>query len=254
MPSGRGAFIERMDAMLAEAERLTPKVLTPEEAFVADLIDRHGDNLLFLEARPGRDGRPNLLAVLDLDIDALAAETARCAALGELSVEVIDKAAWLAMRRLAASGLLSFTHQGRMLHRSAALADETARDGAAPGAGRAAGAAEAMARADRAFAMAKLLAGGDFAAEALEALAKVTRQLAAALLANRGEAPADEAGASDTDIARLVDDGALAADALSIMERVGGGLREADRIDSLIVSAGRVLAEARRNEPTLMAA
>jgi hypothetical protein len=122
MPSGRGALIERMQAMLDEPKRLAPKILSPEEVFVADLVERLSDKVLRVEARKGADGRQNLLVVLDLDAPALAAEIERGA--DGLDVEFIDKAAWLAMRRLASSGLISFSQAARPLHRSATLPDD----------------------------------------------------------------------------------------------------------------------------------
>jgi superfamily II DNA or RNA helicase len=77
MPSGRGALIERMQAMMDEPKRLAPRVLSPEEAFVADLVARLGDKVLSVESRKGAAGRQNLLVVLDLDTPALAAEIER---------------------------------------------------------------------------------------------------------------------------------------------------------------------------------
>src|ERR1700719_556699 len=41
MPSGRAAFMERMQAMMAA--RPAARVIPPEEALVADLVARHGD-------------------------------------------------------------------------------------------------------------------------------------------------------------------------------------------------------------------
>jgi hypothetical protein len=115
-------LIERMQAMLDEPKRLAPKILSPEEVFVADLVERLSDKVLRVEARKGADGRQNLLVVLDLDAPALAAEIERGA--DGLDVEFIDKAAWLAMRRLASSGLISFSQAARPLHRSATLPDD----------------------------------------------------------------------------------------------------------------------------------
>ena len=106
MPSGRGAFIERMQAMMAAPARSAPRLVSPEEEFVADLVRRLGESVALVELRGNSEGRPSLLTVLDLDRDALAAERERAS--GALPVEFIDKAAWLAMRRLAASGLLQF--------------------------------------------------------------------------------------------------------------------------------------------------
>src|SRR6516225_1155166 len=42
MPSGRAAFVERMEAMMASSPRPVVRVLPPEEVLVADLVERHG--------------------------------------------------------------------------------------------------------------------------------------------------------------------------------------------------------------------
>ncbi len=249
MPSGRGAFIERMETMVAEAARLAPRVLSPEEAFVADLTERLGERVIHIEARPGRDGRPNLLAVVDLDAHGLAAERARCAASDDLTIEVLDKDGWRALRRLADTGMLRFTHEARTLHRSAAHGEDPAQDRAA-----AASANQAMAQADRALGMARLLAGGGFGAEALDALGKATRHVAAAVLATRGEGDADDASVSEAEIRRLADAGALSAEVLDILDAAQAGEDDTGRIERALASANRVLTEARRNEPRLMAA
>ncbi|HEY6257464.1 MAG TPA: DEAD/DEAH box helicase, partial [Xanthobacteraceae bacterium] len=79
MPSGRAAMIERMQAMLQAA---APRIVPAEEALAAELTRRHGERALLIEARRRGDGRIGLLAVLDLDQEALAAESERLAAQG----------------------------------------------------------------------------------------------------------------------------------------------------------------------------
>ncbi len=64
-----------------------------------DLVRPVGDKVLLIEARDGAGGRASLLAVLDLDTEALAAEIERGA--GGLEVEYVDKATWVTMRRPA---------------------------------------------------------------------------------------------------------------------------------------------------------
>src|SRR5208282_2633241 len=121
MPSGRAAMIERMQAMMQAEVSVTPRILSPEEAFTEELRRRHGERALLIEARTDRDGRVRLLAVLDLEGEALAAEAKRQEARREvgLAVEVIDRPTWLAMLRLAASGMIALAEgQSRVLHRS----------------------------------------------------------------------------------------------------------------------------------------
>ena len=102
----------------------TPRIV-PEEAFAEELRRRHGERALLIEARTGGDGRVGLLAVLDLEGEALADEAKRHEARREVgpAVEVIDRPTWLAMRRLAASGMITLAEgQSRVLHQSPALA------------------------------------------------------------------------------------------------------------------------------------
>jgi hypothetical protein len=122
MPSGRGALIERMKAAMQVAEA-APRIVPADEAIAADLASRHGERALLVEARERGDGAVQLLAVLDLEKDALAVEAARLAAAmaeGALPVEVIDRATWACVERLQAIGLLQRTETpARVLHRAA---------------------------------------------------------------------------------------------------------------------------------------
>ncbi|NJL09184.1 MAG: DEAD/DEAH box helicase, partial [Methylacidiphilales bacterium] len=79
MPSGRGAMIERMQAMMEAAEKAAPRIVSPDEAIAEELKRRHGAAALLIEARQGGDGRVRVLAVLDLNAEALAAEQKRLA-------------------------------------------------------------------------------------------------------------------------------------------------------------------------------
>jgi superfamily II DNA or RNA helicase len=246
MPSGRGAFIERMQAMMAAPTRSAARIISPEDEFVADLLRRLGDSVALVELRRDGEGRASLLAVLDLDRDALAAERER--ADGALPVEFVDKAAWLAMRRLAAAGLLQFTHEARTLHRSPVLPIEAI--GAEPGDEKA---SEAMAEADRTLRMAKVLAAGGFPEEAAPLLARTLRSVAAALTAKRGGKLADSG--AEGDIRRLVKEAALPTEALAVFEatNLGAPSLTASEVDPLIAATTRILASVRRNEPSLSA-
>ena len=249
MPSGRGAFIERMQAMMDLPARGAPRVVSPQEAFVADLVGRLGDKALLVEERQSGDGGACLLVVLDAPASALAAEAARAAGQGAIAVEILDLATWRTMRRLAATGLLQFTHEAKQLHRSAALALE------APVATFAGRGAQAMAQADRALRMARTLADGGFPEEAPPLLAKSLHAMAAALLATRGESASEAQGATSADISRLVDCGALPAEALTLRDATLSLPRDADlnEVTPLFAATTRILAEIGRNEPALAA-
>jgi hypothetical protein len=213
MPSGRAAFIERMQAMMEAAEKAAPRILSAEEAVAEDLLRRHGERALLIEARPGADGVARLLAVLDLDAGALAAETKRLAERGDgatPAVELVDRTTWLAMRRLAAGGLLKLADGPiRVLHRAPefvpdAEADPTARAG------------ELCRQAERSLRMAKLLAEGGFAEEAPALLCKVLATAAAARLAMLGELPPDISMATPDQVRELVERRALPTDAAAV--------------------------------------
>jgi SNF2-related domain/Helicase conserved C-terminal domain len=241
MPSaGRAAMVERLESMMtASARPAAPRARPPEDIVVAELAERHGDKLLLAEARPGIDGKPKLMVVLDLGPPELAAENARLSAVESVSVDVVDRTMWQAMQRFAASGLLQFTHQSRLLHRSAALpGPETA--AAAPDTR----AADLTAEAQRALRMAKVLASGGFPEEAPPLLAKVLQKAAAARMAQRSELPAGASAASDTDIRRLVERGEFPADALDILDssQPSAGPATPDRVSALVAAAERILA------------
>ena len=70
-------MIERMQAMMQAQASVAPRILSPEEAVAEELRRRHGERALLIEARTGGDGRVRVLAVLDLDGEALAAEAKR---------------------------------------------------------------------------------------------------------------------------------------------------------------------------------
>jgi len=100
MPSGRGAFIERMQAMMDLPTRGVPRVICAGEAFITELVERLGEKALLVEERRSEDGQMRLLAVLDADIETLSAEAARAEADGAGAVEFVDLRTWRAMQRL----------------------------------------------------------------------------------------------------------------------------------------------------------
>ena len=74
---------------------------------------RHGGRLFHAELRAQR-----LLLVLDAEPPLIAAEQARLAA-STPRAEVLDRAAWQTLQRLAEAGLIGFTEtRARILHQS----------------------------------------------------------------------------------------------------------------------------------------
>jgi superfamily II DNA or RNA helicase len=237
MPSGRAAMIERMEAMMQAQASVAPRILSPEEAVAEELRRRHAERALLIEARTGGDGRVRLLVVLDLDPEALAAEAKSHEARREVgpAVEVIDRPAWLAMRRLAASGMIMLAEgSSRVLHQSldfAAAAD--------PSYDPEKRSIELRSEAERSLRMAHVLAAGGFPEEALPLISKAIGIAAAARLAALGELPAGVSTATPAQIRDLVDRGAFASQAeaaLSALWSPAGGRGVGDVI-SLINSA-----------------
>ena len=111
MPSGRGALIERMQAMLGGGEPIRIKTLPPEEALVEEIKTRHGARLVHAELRAER-----LILVLDAEPLLIAAEQTRLAS-STPRTEVLDRVAWQTLQRLAAAGLVGFTEtRARILY------------------------------------------------------------------------------------------------------------------------------------------
>ncbi len=232
IPSGRAAMIERMQAMMQAAQ--PPRILSAEESIAEDMQRRHGESALLIEARTGGDGRVRVLAVLDLDGEGLAEEAKRHEArpAAAPAVEVIDRGSFLAMRRLAASGMIVMAEaQSRVLHQSADFAAA-----ADPSVDPHARAAELRADAERSLRMARVLADGGFPEEALPLVAKAIGVGAASRLAALGELAAGATIATPAQVRDLIDRGALAAQAetaLSALWSASGG-RAAPDVSSLI--------------------
>jgi hypothetical protein len=194
MPSGRQAFVDRM-AMLMEppveaaVEAVTPP---PDLSLRDDLVARHGDALLLLQARKAADGREVLLVVLDGDAAAVAAERERLAGEAEGDaprIEVLDRATHQTIERLTEAGLLHATSemQSEMV-RSSLLADPAE----AIRRQRLAQCTEWLGGAERKLRMAMLLSQGGFAEEAMPALGECLELARNAQAMMRGEAVAGD--------------------------------------------------------------
>ncbi len=174
MPSGRGAFMERMAAAMAPpAPAAPPAAVEPEVRLRDELAARHGDALLLLEAHRDAGGRERFLVVLDGDAGAAEHERERMAADGAAdpaapAIEVIDRAAYESISRLSSAGLLRVADEARRdIVRSPRLS--------APSDGidrqRTARSAELLGGAERKMRMALLLLQGGFGEEAAAVLA-----------------------------------------------------------------------------------
>jgi hypothetical protein len=245
MPSGRAAFIERMNAVMAETAHRGPRVVSAGEALADRLRQRLGDKVLLVGERRCADSEAKLFVVLDADAETLAAEEAHARANGATAAEFIDLATWRAMQRLAVSGLLQLAAGAREFYRSPALPTEPRAEASAERRSPEADAAEA----ERALRMAKALTESGFPEEAPGLLAKSLRATAAALASARGESAEDDA------VRRLVDCGALADEALALFDTTQSAPKDVTEADvaPLLAAMSRILAAAQRNEPRLWA-
>jgi hypothetical protein len=114
LPSGRAAMIERMQAMLGTRNAPTLKVLSPEEALMAELNARLGARLLVVELCAGR-----VVAIVDGDRALIEAEHERFAKAGAPPVEFVDRTSWETMQRLAEAGLIQFAAEAAQLRHRA---------------------------------------------------------------------------------------------------------------------------------------
>ena len=255
MPSGRGAMVARMQALMqadetSGTERVGPRgsappPVLPEETIAAQLRYSHGERTLLVEVRQGGDGRTRVLAVLDLASDALMAETQRLAAAegsdGGPAVEIIDRATWITLRRLQASGLIQIMDGSpRVLHRAAGLADTEAEDAANALKVRL---AALRGEAERALRMAHVLAAGGFPDEARPQLAKAIGHGAAIRLAALGELPAEATLATPARIRDLVERKALPLQAIVTLDELAAaaGTPAGAEIERLLKATAEVL-------------
>ncbi len=257
MPSGRGAMIERMQALMrplgsplagqaagtVAPSAFTPRIVPPEEAIAAQLQKSYGERALLVEARQGGDGRVRMLAVLELDRDALKAETQRLETVDGSGpvVEIIDRATWITLRRLQASGMIQIMEgASRVLHRAAGLADTEAEDAANTLKARTAALRD---QAERALRMARVLAAGGFPEEAKPLLTKAIGHAAAATLVVVGELAADVTLATPAQIRDLVDHKALPLQASATLDELAAavGTPAGAEIERLLKTTGEVL-------------
>jgi hypothetical protein len=188
LPSGRAAFLERLEEILelrlAAGETAPAPEIPAPERLRQDLSALLGERLLMLDLLPRGEAEPKtVLAVVDR-LDGAAAqaredvEAAVHRTFGEgpqaPRLELLDRATWETLQRLAEAGVVQLAPElaaaagGEPLHRSPALADrqEDLRRR------RLAAARELVAEGGRKLRMSALLAANGFAAEAVAPLAE----------------------------------------------------------------------------------
>ena len=210
LPSGREAFLERLEKLLQPFEAVAPHVPAPDpaEESLAALKDAHDRGLYAVELRKDKAGNQFLLVALESvpapeDGDALAA---RCA----WPVQRIDRQSYLTMLRMEESGLLDFSaSRVEVLHLDSP--EERAKEEARRNR------EEALALledADRRQRMASLLTGGGFALEAAKQAGPIASLAVRALALHVGLDGEDDGGADADRVSpdicqKLVEAGAL---------------------------------------------
>ena len=153
---------------------------------------------------------------------------------------MIDRPTWLAMRRLAASGIIVLAEgQSRVLRQSPDIA-AAANSSFDPQAR----ATELRGEAERSLRMARVLAAGGFQDEALPLISKAISIAAAARLATLGELAAGTTMATPARVRELVDRGVLAPQAETALAALwpAGGARSVADLASLVDMAALIIA------------
>ncbi len=227
LPSGRAAFVERLEAMMGKGADERAARPEPAETLCDDLAAAYGDELLLVQAHTHAVGRQSLLVVLGGDAVAARQDIERrVAGIGEGEgpppvVEVLDRDTWSTIQRLVAAGDLSFTAaQSRDVHRSPRL-DDT---GADERERRLRQARELFGQADRKSRMAALLATGGFGNEAVAPLAEASRLALRSVLALDGDESEDDDRAAEV----VSERGLLPGELLRAVAPMNGGSTEGD--------------------------
>ena len=199
LPTGRAAFMERLDAVLgaradaaAAAEGAVEgaaRALTAVEQLRDDLVTAHGATLRRVFVR---DGDEAVLVVLALPSDGIAEEERRLAESTALNVKVIDPATHESMLRLAEAGLIALPG-GELREVYPACGPQRSESD-----GRLLRAKALTDRAEHKLKAAVLLVGGGFAEEARAPAVEAARLAVAALAAMRAKPePGDAESAAE---------------------------------------------------------
>ncbi len=199
MPTGRAAFMERLNAVLGtDGEREDAAVVEPEprpavERLRDDLVARHGASLqriLVDDDADQAEDRKTMLVVLDVPAASAAEEESRLADAIGMRVNVVDAATHETLLRLARNGLITMSAERmREIHPAPGAAEERA-------AAHAARARSLVEQATHKLGAAALLEGAGFAEEAQTPALEAARLAVGALAASRGEPEPDDADAA----------------------------------------------------------
>ena len=132
LPSGRAAFLDKMQALMGNSTpplvtvtQVAPQSVDHTQQFCEDTLARYAHRLDSLQVHTQPEGKRTLLAVVDQGAPILAADLSQLLEKhnqGSDQLEVLDRATYALLERLAAAGIISFTQNTR-LHEPAYQAD-----------------------------------------------------------------------------------------------------------------------------------
>lgn len=249
MPSGRKAFMERLQSIMGvvlkrEAAPGKPKeepfeaAADPFELLRDDLVSRLDERLLLMEARQDSHGNESLFIVVDGDPEQVKPLAARLlqenlSKRGEkpCSIDLIDRATYETIQRLIDSGTLKFGSQSaRGLFRAEALGETRSR--ADHTMQRLKEAQEFFSKAERKLKMSCLLKEGGFPVEAIPPLSEAVETVLKSLLhVQEDREPQADALSLAKIESILVRDCCLPEDTSSVVARLREAANEPSNVD-----------------------
>jgi len=246
LPSGRAAFLERMESLMAGKKPARPAPATdPLEQLRDEMLGQWSAHLDLMELH-GEGEQQTLLVVADRRDDALQSSLARH--LQERfpdrtpQLQLLDREAFATIRQLIDAGVLHANRDtARTLYRTPA-ADKPKDDRSSK---RLTEARDRLAQSEHQRRMAKVLTEGGFAAEALAPMRKAVETAVQALTHWKGHNAGIPPALSLID-STLVQTKLLPADTLSLLARLREDQPVADDVqaDDLLTQSDRLLSQA----------
>ncbi len=221
LPSGRAAFLERVQSLVGEAPPPRPARRAPQETLREDVLSRWSSRLDLLAVQPSGDGHgPTVLAVADrIDEDlraSLAGEVSRSYPDPALRLELLDRQTYETILRLAEAGVIRINEAERaVLHESPTLTRHSAGERER----RLSRARKAFEDAQRKQRMATVLAEGGFAVEASIPLREAVEAAVGAAAGLLADSPSPGLPAAPM-IARLAEQDHIPANTPAVVERL----------------------------------
>ena len=244
LPSGRGAFLERLDALLPAGEKAASVPPgDPYDELRDKILSRWIHQLELMELHGKGDGQTLLVVANPINEALQSALNSELKALFPTQtprLQLLDPAAFTAIQQLIEAGVLSAGQDcGRRLYRS------TDKEEGNEGLHRLAEAREHMARSERKRHMAQVLIDGGFSAEAVSPLCDAVETALQALLVwqiHNGETQPEP----ELIDAVLVESGLVPVETVSLLTQLRGNQSEWDKsqVTALLAQSDRLLSHA----------